>query len=171
MKNNCGCLRNLLTFPKNVTKLDFIKDWIDWAEPLIKEIDTKVSNLETWKEGADADIADIQGQLGTFALKGHTHDSILDADTDSSVSISEGVLNIALHDPNTGGDIDITADSISNLQRAISDPDTEPTEDSNALITSGAVYAALQEMAAAIHEMAAAIREIAGRVNALTTQV
>lgn len=164
MKNNCGCLRGLLTFPKSVTKLDFIKDWIDWAEPLIKELDTKVSGLETWKEGADADIADIQGQLGTFALKGHTHDSILDADTDSSVSISEGVLNIALHDPNTGGDIDITAGSISNLQRAISDPDAEPTEDSNALITSGAVYAALQEMTAAI-------QEIAGRVNALTTQV
>lgn len=166
MKNNCGCLRNLLTFPKSVTKLDFIKDWIDWAEPLIKELDTKVSGLETWKEGADADIADIQGQLGNFALKEHTHNSILDTDTDSSVSISEGVLNIALDDPSTGtgGEIDITADSIGNLQRAISNPDTEPTEDSNALITSGAVYAALQEMTAAI-------QEIAGRVDALTTQV
>lgn len=95
----------------------------------------------------DSDIADIQRSLGNFALKEHSHDSILDADTDSSVSISEGVLNISLDNPSTGtgGEVDITADSISNLQRAISNPDAEPTENSNALITSGAIYGALKD--------------------------
>lgn len=102
----------------------------------------------------DSDIADVQSSLSNFALKQHSHNSILEENTNSSVSISKGVLNISLYDPDTEtiGETDITADNIYNLKRAISDPDiNEPRKDSNALITSGAVYNALNDKANISH--------------------
>lgn len=101
-----------------------------------------------------SEILDLNDKIKEFALKEHSHNSILEADTNSSVSISKGVLNISLYDPDTEtiGETDITADSIYNLKRAISDPDiNEPRENSNALITSGAVYNALNNKAEINH--------------------
>lgn len=160
---NCECFKNLLTFPKDITKLDFIKDWIDWAEPIIKEIDTKIIDLETWKTGIDSDVSYIQSSLSNFALKEHTHtiSQIIDLENvlnisriiegDDRIEISGGGINgeiiINLHSKGDQGEtLDneflIDSDDLYNILY----PEDTPLQGSSKLITSGGVYKALQNI-------------------------
>ena len=161
---NCRCSKNLLTFPKDITKLDFIKDWIDWAEPIIKEIDTKIIDLETWKTGIDSDVSYIQSSLSNFALKTHTHtiSQIIDLENvllninrikegDDRIEISGGGINgeiiINLHSKGDQGetlDNEFLIDS--NDLYNILYPEDTPLQNSSKLITSRGVYKALQNI-------------------------
>lgn len=150
MKNNCGCLRSLLTFPKDVTKLDFIKDWIDWAEPIITDLNTRVPALEEWKEAADANIEDIKNDLDNLTAiefdGGPIKAKVETVPGSTTAKISMFVFENGYHD-----EAQITLANIGNLKRALNDPDFGPAEDSDNLITSGAVYDALQEVKANIN--------------------
>ena len=161
---NCRCSKNLLTFPKDITKLDFIKDWIDWAEPIIKEIDTKIIDLETWKTGIDSDVSYIQSSLSNFALKMHTHtiSQIIDLENvllninrikegDDRIEISgdgiNGEIIINLHSKGDQGetlDNEFLIDS--NDLYNILYPEDTPLQNSSKLITSRGVYKALQNI-------------------------
>lgn len=75
----------------------------------------------------------------------HTHSAI--GDGGSSITVGEGEINIELSDTTThsGGEVDINISKLPNLQRAINDPDTTPTLNSNNLVTSGGVRVAIEE--------------------------
>lgn len=142
---NCGCSKNLLTFPKDITKLNFIKDWINWAEPVITDLNTRVPALEEWKDAADADIEYIKNDLDNLTAiefdGGPIKAKVETVPGGTTAKISMFVFENGYHD-----EAQITLANISNLKRALNNPDSEPTEDSDNLITSGAVYEALQDI-------------------------
>lgn len=142
---NCGCSKNLLTFPKDITKLDFIKDWIDWAEPIITDLNTRVPALEEWKDAADADIEDIKNDLDNLTAiefdGGPIKAKVETVPGGTTAKISMFVFENGYHD-----EAQITLANIDNLKRALDVPDSVPAEDSDNLITSGAVYEALQDI-------------------------
>lgn len=77
----------------------------------------------------------------------HTH-TFIGQETSAesaSVSVSGGAVNIEVRNEGGGGECDITPSNIGNLYRALSDPDTVPTLNSNKLVTSNGVRVALEE--------------------------
>ena len=85
----------------------------------------------------------VKAALDGKAEQAHTHSAI--GDEESSITVGEGEINIELSDPIThsGGEINITVSKLPNFQRAINNPDSTPTANSNNLVTSGGVYDAL----------------------------
>lgn len=78
-----------------------------------------------------------------FAKEGHSHSVILDASTESSISIDEGIISIAIEGEGSGGETEINGDNIGNLHRALQDPvknsDPDSAYSNNKLITAAAV--------------------------------
>lgn len=75
----------------------------------------------------------------------HGHTSIQDEEDAklASVITSEDTVNIEVRNEDGGGECTIKPSNISNLIRALSDPDTAPTANSNKLVTSGGVKTAI----------------------------
>ena len=85
----------------------------------------------------------VKTALDDKADQNHMHSNI--GDDSSSITVGDGEINIELSDPVThsGGELDITVNKLPNLQRAINTPDSTPTANSDNLVTSGGVAAAL----------------------------
>lgn len=85
----------------------------------------------------------LDGKANTI----HTHTSIIEETSaeSASVSVSGGAVNIEVRNEGGGGECDITPSNIGNLYRALSDPDTVPTLNSNKLVTSNGVRVAIEE--------------------------
>lgn len=85
----------------------------------------------------------VKTALDDKADQNHMHSNI--GDDYSSITAGDGEINIELSDPVThsGGELDITVNKLPNLQRAINTPDSTPTANSDNLVTSGGVAAAL----------------------------
>ena len=88
----------------------------------------------------------VKAALDGKADQVHTHSAI--GDEGSSITVGDGEINIELADPVThsGGELNITVSKLPNLQRAINNPDSTPIADSNNLVTSGGVKAALAHL-------------------------
>ena len=142
---NCRCFKNLLTFPKDITKLDFIKDWIIWAEPIITDLNTRVPNLEEWKEIANTDIESIKNNLDNLTAIEFNNGSIK-AKVETVPNGTTAKISMSVFENGYHNEAQITLANIDNLKRALDNPDSKPTRDSNNLITSKAVYNALQEV-------------------------
>ena len=99
---------------------------------------------------AEGNLQDSGKKPADFAEAGHSHSVILDASAESSISIDEGIISIAIEGEGSGGETEINGDNISNLHRALEDPvkstDAAPTYNDHSLITSGAVKAAIDEV-------------------------
>ena len=85
----------------------------------------------------------VKAALDGKADQVHMHSAI--GDEGSSITVGEGEINIELSDPVThsGGELNITISKLPNLQRAINNPDSTPTANSNNLVTSGGVKDAI----------------------------
>ena len=142
---NCRCSKNLLTFPKDITKLDFIKDWIIWAEPIITDLNTRVPNLEEWKEIANTDIESIKNNLDNLTAIEFNNGSIK-AKVETVPNGTTAKISMFVSENGYHNEAQITLANIDNLKRALDNPDSEPIRESNDLITSGAVYEALQNI-------------------------
>lgn len=142
---NCRCSKNLLTFPKDITKLDFIKDWIIWAEPIITDLNTRVPNLEKWKETANTDIESIKNNLDNLTAIEFDNGSIK-AKVETVPNGTTAKISMFVFENGHHNEAQITLANIDNLKRALDNPDSKPTVESNNLITSGAVYEALQNI-------------------------
>ena len=100
---------------------------------------------------AEGNLQDSGKKPADFAPAAHAHSSIVDTylHTDNGISVDNGGINISVDNGESGGEVDITADNIGNLYRALQDPvkstDVSPTYSDDKLITAGAVYAALAE--------------------------
>ena len=93
---------------------------------------------------AQSEVEGLESALAGKAPLNHSHDSI-SSDENNSVSVSDGVVTIELNDGETGGKLDIPVKKLGNLQRAINNPDSTPIANSDNLVTSGGVKAALDE--------------------------
>lgn len=116
-----------------------------------------------------ANAADVEAALALKADSEHTHSAI--GDEDSSVTVGEGEINIELSDPVThsGGELNITVSKLPNLQRAINNPDSTPTANSNNLVTSGGVKAAIDALLTnriPIHQFVAILPKTVGADSA-----
>ena len=91
---------------------------------------------------------EVEGLIAALNSKApidHSHSSIGE-DTDvnyADVTASEGAVHIEVRDQSGGSECDITPSNIGNLNRALETPDATPTADSDKLVTSGGVKAAL----------------------------
>ena len=106
----------------------------------------------------------VKAALNTKANANHSHDSI-SSDEDNSVSVSDGAVIIELNDGETGGELEIPVEKLGNLQRAINDPDSTPTTNSDNLVTSGGVKAAIDALLTnriPIHQVAAILPKTTG---------
>lgn len=92
---------------------------------------------------AEGNLQDSGKKPADFALAGHSHSVIIDASTESSISIDEGIISIEIEREGSGGETQINADNIGNLHRALATPSSTPENDATKLITSKAVYDAL----------------------------
>lgn len=92
---------------------------------------------------AEGNLQDSEKKPADFALAGHSHSVILDASTESSISIDEGVISFTIEGAGSGGETEINADNIGNLHRALQDPvknsDPDSAYSNNKLITAAAV--------------------------------
>lgn len=91
---------------------------------------------------SQSEIDGLAEALEGKAAVNHSHANIYNGDN-NDLSIGEGYIDINLYDGNSGGELNLTVDNLPNLSRAISDPNTVPTANSDKLITSGGVYSAL----------------------------
>lgn len=82
-----------------------------------------------------------------YANKSHSHSYISDSGLQNAATIStdgtDGSVEILVANGANSKSVTIDKDNIGNLIRALTNPDDEPDEGSNSLITSGAVYTAL----------------------------
>ena len=93
------------------------------------------------------EVEGLTAALNNKAEKNHSHDSIGE-DTDvnyADVTASEGAVHIEVRNQSGGGECEITPSNIGNLARALETPDATPTTNSDKLVTSGGVKAALDE--------------------------
>lgn len=91
------------------------------------------------------EVEGLPAALNNKAEKNHSHDHIGE-DTHESyagVTASEGTVHIEVHNQSGGGECDITPSNIGNLARALETPDATPTTNSDKLVKSGGVKAAL----------------------------
>lgn len=92
---------------------------------------------------AEGNLQDSGKKPADFALAGHSHSAIVDASTESSISIDEGIISIAIEGEGSGGETEINADNIGNLHRALQDPvknyDPDSAYSNDKLITAAAV--------------------------------
>ena len=91
------------------------------------------------------EVEGLTAALNNKAEKNHSHDFIGE-DTDESyaeVIASEGMVHIEVRNQSGGGECEITPSNIGNLTNALDTPDSTPTANSNKLVTSGGVKAAL----------------------------
>lgn len=92
---------------------------------------------------AEGNLQDSGKKPADFALTGHSHSAIVDASTESSISIDEGIINIVIEGEGSGGETDINANNIGNLHRALQDPvknsDPDSAYSNSKLITAAAV--------------------------------
>ena len=100
----------------------------------------------------------VKAALNTKANANHSHDSI-SSDEDNSVSVSDGAVIIELNDGETGGELEIPVEKLDNLQRAINNPDSTPTANSDNLVTSGGVKAAIDALAERVAALEARLAE------------
>ena len=108
----------------------------------------------------------VKAALDGKADQVHTHSAI--GDEGSSITVGDGEINIELADPTThsGGEVNITVSKLPNLQRAINNPDTTPTANSNNLVTSGGVKDAIDNAIAIRYSSAKPlIEDIFGDAN------
>lgn len=93
-----------------------------------------------------SEVEGLPAALNSKAPLNHEHTSIGE-DTDESyadVTASEGMVHIEVRNQSRGGECDIRPSNIGNLNRALDTPDATPTADSDKLVTSGGVKAALE---------------------------
>ena len=95
--------------------------------------------------GVNGNLQDSGKKAEDFALVGHSHSAIMDANTESNISIDEGVITITIEGEGSGVETRIEADNIGNFNRALATPSSTPENDATKLITSKAVYDALAE--------------------------
>lgn len=92
---------------------------------------------------AEGNLQDSGKKPDDFALAGHSHSAIMDASTESNISIDEGTISIVIEGEGSGGETEINANNIGNLHRALQDPVNVSDPDSayinNKLITAAAV--------------------------------
>lgn len=94
---------------------------------------------------SEGNLQDSGKKPANFAPAVHSHSVILDASTESSISIDEGIISIEIEREGSGGETEINASNIGNLHRALEKPDTTPTSGSAKLVTSGGVYTAISK--------------------------
>lgn len=91
------------------------------------------------------EVEGLTAALNSKAPINHIH-YFIGEDTDESaaeVAASEGTVHIEVRNQSGGGECDITPSNIGNLARALETPDATPKENSDKLVTSGAVYTGL----------------------------
>ena len=93
---------------------------------------------------AIGEVTGLAAALTSKANANHTHSLIGDGE-DNYIQASNGAINISVFDGESGGEAEITPSNIGNLNRALSDPDSTPTANSDNFVTSGGVKAALDE--------------------------
>ena len=86
-------------------------------------------------------IKDVLGVIHELADALHTHSHIDDGE--SQLYIGEGVIGAEVQTSEGGFEFEISGDNANNLLRALNNPDDAPTEDSDNLMTSGAIATAL----------------------------
>ena len=93
-----------------------------------------------------SEVEGLPAALNSKAPIDHDHTSIgEDTDVDAAdVTASEGIVHIEVRDQSGGGECDITPSNIGNFIRALEDPESTPTTNSDKLVTSGGVKAALE---------------------------
>lgn len=92
------------------------------------------------------EVEGLIAALNSKAPINHGHDFIGE-DTEESyanVTASEGQVHIEVRNQSGGGECEITPSNIGNFIRALEDPDSTPTTNSDKLVTSGGVKAALE---------------------------
>lgn len=92
-----------------------------------------------------SEVEGLTTALNSKAPINHSHDSIGE-DTDESyadVTANEGTVHIEVRNQSGGGECEITPSNIGNFIRALDTPDATPTTNSDKLVTSGGVKAAL----------------------------
>lgn len=119
------------------------------AQSEVAGLESALSTISTTL-AAKANAAAVETALAGKAPLQHSHDSI-SSDENNSVSVSDGSVIIELNDGETGGELEIPVEKLGNLQRAINNPDSTPTANSDNLVTSGGVKAALDGKANASH--------------------
>lgn len=106
-------------------------------------------------EHAKSEITGLEAALSAKAPAEHTHISIKNGsyaivvDPDGEVSI--GCTSIVIGIEGEQEDIEILRSNVANLRRALQDPDSTPTANSDKLVKSGGVAAALSGKAPLIH--------------------
>lgn len=90
-----------------------------------------------------------------FAPASHAHSSIVDtySHTDNGISVDNSGINISVDNGESSGEVDITAENIGNLYRALKNPSSTPEDDNDKLITSKAAYDALNGKMGALKEI------------------
>ena len=91
---------------------------------------------------SQSEIDGLADALAGKAAVDHSHADIYNGEN-NMLSVGEGYIDINLSDGESGGELNLTVDNLPNLSRALSDPNTVPTANSDKLITSGGVYSAL----------------------------
>ena len=91
---------------------------------------------------SQSEIDGLAEALEGKAAVDHSHANIYNGDN-NMLSVGEGYIDIELYDGKSGGELNLTVDNLPNLSRALSDPNTVPTANSDKLVTSGGVYSAL----------------------------
>lgn len=91
---------------------------------------------------SNGNIKDSGKKTSDFATAGHTHSEIALGE-DNFVSATEGEITIGVSASGEGGEVSITPSNIDNLERALQNPDSTPTLNSDKLVTSGGVKTAL----------------------------
>ena len=95
-----------------------------------------------------SEVDGLTTALANKADKNHNHDFISQHVTgqyESSVTTSEGTVHVEMDITGEGGgEFDITPSNIGNVIRALQDPDSAPTKNSDKLITSSGVFNILQ---------------------------
>ena len=91
-----------------------------------------------------SEVEGLPAALAGKANVNHTHSLIIYGE-DNYIQAADGAINISVTDGESGGEAEITPSNIANLNRALSDPDSTPTANSDNFVTSGGVKAALDE--------------------------
>ena len=101
--------------------------------------------IPTYHTHSQDEVEGLTAELNSKAPINHSH-YFIGEDTDESaaeVNASEDVVHIKVRNEGGGGECDITPSNIGNLDRALSDPDSVPTANSDKFVKSGGVYNAL----------------------------
>lgn len=162
---------NLCCHSKSKKSLDYISDWIDKHSEDFKVLNNTVSSINAWKTNLNTDIIQIVKdaaseydysenipQLITLSKEIENIKTSLTykientENSEQCVLIEEdGTLEVTVPSILLGGElvgdeeiVEISSSNFNNIRRAVQNPDSIPIQDSDKLITSGAVYKALE---------------------------